>query len=167
MDEGRRRHLCDDDTCLENNQGFPSARLNGPYMDVSPGDENVVYVGTPGSGVYYSLNGGAKWTQLSTGTIPAGGLAGNTNQGNLIAFDPSDATGNTVVITSYGHGVWQCTNARTSPSCTQLIRPACRQPLSGIMLINSAPSGLPTTRWATAAGFCAIKAAHGRYSLRV
>jgi hypothetical protein len=108
------------DVCPANDQASPSYRLHAPYMGVSPANENVVYVGTHASGVYYSLDGGATWTQISTATIPAGGVAGDTNQGNLISFDTSDLTGNTVYITSYGTGIWKCTAALTVPSCTEL-----------------------------------------------
>lgn len=103
-------------TCNANNHSGTQPSVSNEYMDVSPGNENAVYLGTLSSGVYYTLNAGASaWTQISTGTIPAGG--GN---GNLIKFDPSDATGNTVYISSYGNGIWKCTSALSAPSCVEL-----------------------------------------------
>jgi hypothetical protein len=105
--------------CQANNQDS-SYRLNADYMAVDPQNENVVYVGTPSDGVWYTLNGGTSWAQISTGTIPAGTVVGSIGQGNLISFDPSDGTGNTVVISAYGTGVYRCTSASTSPSCTEL-----------------------------------------------
>ena len=117
-------------TCSANDQGSPSYRVNNSYMAVSPGNENTVYLGTSSGGVWYTLNGGTTWTQISTSTIPAGTTptsgcpssipCADVGQGNLIAFDPSDATGNTVYITSYGNGAWKCTAALSSPSCTEL-----------------------------------------------
>lgn len=119
-------------SCNANDSGSsPSWRLHNYAMQVDPQNENVVYLGTPAGGVYYSLNGGTSWTQISTGTIPAGTQpAGATQgQGNLVYFDPSDATGNTIYISAYGTGVYKCTSAATSPSCSEL---------------NS--SGMPTTQ---------------------
>lgn len=108
----------------------PSWRLHNYAMQVDPQNENVAYLGTPGSGVYYTLNGGTFWTQISTGTIPAGTTPSGAvqGQGNLIYFDPSDGTGNTVYISAYGTGIYKCTSAATAPSCSEL---------------NS--SGMPTT----------------------
>jgi hypothetical protein len=103
-------------TCNANDHNTPSYRLKTEYIGVSPANDNVVYFGSPAGGVWYSLNGGTTWTQISTATIPAGG----SSLGNLIAFDASDATGNTLYITSYSNGVWKCTAALTSPSCTKL-----------------------------------------------
>lgn len=104
-------------------------RLANSYMDVSPADANTVYVGTI-NGVWYTKDGGVSWNALSTATIPASTYAtsGGSPIANLIAFDPSDATGNTVIITSSGTGVYKCTAARTTPLCS---------------FLNSA--GMPTT----------------------
>ena len=96
-----------------------TTRLFGQRIAVDPQNENVAYFGTPGAGVFYTTNGGKSFTKISTITIPAGGAIGTYGGGNLIAFDPSDATGNTVYITSYGNGVYKCTSASTSPSCSE------------------------------------------------
>ncbi len=105
--------------CNANNHSGTQPAVSNEYMDVSPGNDNAIYLGTLSNGVYYTLNGGSSaWTQISTGTIPAGG--GN---GNLIRFDPSDVTGNTVYISSYGNGIWKCTAALTTPSCVELNSP--------------------------------------------
>ena len=91
----------------------------GRFMAVSPANANVVYLGVPAVGVYYTTNGGTSWTLISTSTIPA---TGGNGVGNQIAFDYSDAKGNTVYIASYsgGGGVWKCTGATTTPSCSKI-----------------------------------------------
>ena len=81
---------------------------------VSPCSENIAYVGTFASGVQYTLDGGTTFHQISTGTVPASG----SNKSSLAAFDPSDATCNTIYLTSYGNGIYKCTSASTSPSCS-------------------------------------------------
>lgn len=103
-------------TCDPNDKHAPSSRLITENMAVSPANDNVLYFGSPAGGVWYTLDGGANWHQISTGTIPAG----TSPYGNQIAFDPTDVTGNTVYISSYGSGIWKCTAATTSPSCTKL-----------------------------------------------
>jgi hypothetical protein len=92
-------------------------RYMGQKMAVDPNNPDVVYVGTPTSGVYYTFNAGATWTQISTGTIPAcSSTFGGTNPGHPgICFDPTSGTTggktNTIYIPSYGNGVYQSTNA--------------------------------------------------------
>jgi hypothetical protein len=111
--------------------GGSTTRLWAPYMAIDPQNSNVVYVGTPQSGVFYTTNGGTTWTQISTGTIPAGASnvgGGGQGGGNMFFFDPSDGTGNTVFVTSYGTGVYRCTSAATTPSCAE-----------------TSTSGMPTT----------------------
>jgi hypothetical protein len=102
--------------CNANDPSNPSYRLNTEYLGVSPGSDSVVYFASPSAGISYTLNAGSTWTAISSGTIPAG----SSGQSNLIYFDPSDGTGNTVYITSYGTGIYKCTSATTSPSCAEL-----------------------------------------------
>jgi hypothetical protein len=103
-------------TCNANDHSGAQIPTSTEFMDVSPADENVVYLGLLSGGIQYTLNAGSTaWNLISTATIPVANGAGS-----LIKFDPSDATGNTVYIGSNGNGVWKCTAARTSPSCTKL-----------------------------------------------
>lgn len=107
-------------TCNANNHSGAQPAVSNEYMDVSPGNENAVVLGTLSNGIYYTFDGGATaWTQIPTGTIPAGG--GN---GSLIKFDRSDVTGNTFYATSYGNGAWKCTGFLIgSLSCVELNSP--------------------------------------------
>jgi hypothetical protein len=129
-------------TCNPNDHSGAQIPTSTEFMDVSPTAENVVYLGTLAGGVYYTLDAGATaWNLISTGTIPVANGAGS-----LIKFDPSDATGNTVYIGSNGNGVWKCTAARTSPSCTKLntaLMPTSFKnlfvdPLGTVWVVNSA-----------------------------
>lgn len=101
-------------------------RYSGPKMAVDPANPDVVYYGTPLVGVWFTLNGGASWTQIPSATLPFGttvypgsafvlGHAG-------IAFDPTSATTTfsgvivtrTLYIPCYGSGVYQTTNGGNS-----------------------------------------------------
>jgi hypothetical protein len=112
-----------------NDQGNPTTRLSGPYMRVHPTNPDIVFVSTPSSGLWKTTNGGSSWAQVTavgTSTTPVGS---NQGQGHLVEFDPSDATGNTVYVSTYGTGVYKTTTGG---------------PLaSGWTLQNS--SGMPTT----------------------
>jgi hypothetical protein len=86
-----------------------------PYMAVDPANENVLIVGTPSSGVFYTTDGGTTFNSISTGTIPGGTTGGALAEGggNLIAFDPTSSVSGRktqgIYITSYGHGVYHTT----------------------------------------------------------
>jgi hypothetical protein len=108
------------DTCAPNDQNSPSYRLNSPYMRVDPANENVVYVGTPSHGVYYTTTGGigaGAWHLIPTSIIPGGSTPSGADegQGNLIQFDAGGETSggktNKIYISSYGNGIWESTNA--------------------------------------------------------
>lgn len=100
-------------TCLSANMGGGPQKFMAPTIDISPTNPSVVFVNTPSNGVFYTLNGGTSWVAISTGTIPAGTQA----YGNLVRFDWSDATGNTLYATSYGSAsIYKITSATTSPS---------------------------------------------------
>lgn len=92
----------------------------GPKMAIDPYNETIMYVGTETSGVFYTLNGGAGASTTFThlASIPAGGTT--PGDWNLLVFDPTDHTGNTIYIASNGTGIYKCTSAATSPSCSQL-----------------------------------------------
>jgi hypothetical protein len=94
-----------------------SQRLVGPKMVVNPQNKNVVYVGTPSNGVYKTTNGGTNWVDVSRSIIPAGA----SNQSNLFAFDPTDRTGDTLYVSSFGTGIYKCRGASTGVlSCSEL-----------------------------------------------
>jgi hypothetical protein len=84
---------------------------------IDPADPNTAYVGTAQGGVYQTRDGGATWTALmdSAITLAVGSLE----------LDPTDATGNTLVVGSgegnfsgdsyAGFGVYKLTNLKSSP----------------------------------------------------
>lgn len=103
--------------CQANDHSGKQPPINNEWMDVSPANENAVYLATLSSNIFYTLNGGSSaWNTISTATIPAP-TSGN---GGVVKFDPSDVTGNTGYIGSSGNGIWKCTTMLTSPSCTKL-----------------------------------------------
>src|SRR5947208_1420898 len=91
-----------------------SGRVTSVAID--PGNANIVYVGTAQGGVYKSTNGGATWTRLMDGamTLAVGALE----------LDPTDGTGNTLLIGSgeanfsgdsyAGFGVYKVTALKSS-----------------------------------------------------
>ena len=97
--------------------GETPMRQFGAYMRVDPEDENTVYVGDIIKGVFYTTNAGGSWTHIST--VPNATIFPGTSLGggSLIEFAPS---GHTVYVSSYGTGVYKCTTANTTPSCTLL-----------------------------------------------
>lgn len=97
-------------TVLANANTSDNIRLFGTYMAVDPQNHDVLIVGTPGSGVFYTTDGGTTFNAISTATIAAGTSAGSQGGGNLIAFDPNSGVvgGKTqgIYISSYGTGVY-------------------------------------------------------------
>lgn len=91
-----------------------SGRVTSVAID--PANANILYVGAAQGGVYKSTNGGASWTRLMDGamTLAVGALE----------LDPTDATGNTLLIGSgeanfsgdsyAGLGVYKITALKTS-----------------------------------------------------
>jgi hypothetical protein len=92
-------------------------RTFGAKMAVDPANPDVVYVGTPDSGLFVTVDGGVSWQRVTAvaaamqakGAWP--GFAG-------IAFDGRSGTTagrtNTIYASSYGNGVWQTTNGGAS-----------------------------------------------------
>lgn len=92
-----------------------SGRVTAIVID--PADPNTAYVGAAQGGVYQTRNGGITWTPLmdSATTLAVGSLE----------LDPTDATGNTLLVGSgegnfcgdcyAGFGVYQLTALKTTP----------------------------------------------------
>src|SRR6266404_1108885 len=92
-----------------------SGRVTSVAID--PANANIVYVGAAQGGVYKSTNGGSTWTPLmdSAMTLAVGSLE----------LDPTDATGNTLLVGSgesnfsgdsyAGFGVYKVTALKSSP----------------------------------------------------
>ena len=88
------------------------ARFMGQKMAVDPANPDVVYVGTPGNGVWRSFDAGGTWEQIDTGNIPicvttfGGVLPGHPG----ICFDPTsgnrDGRTNVIYVPVYGEGVY-------------------------------------------------------------
>lgn len=105
-------------TCVTVN---PNTTDNTPsfnhYMAVDPANENILAIGTPLNGVYYTTTGGTTFTHITTATIPGGTQQATNGGGNLIAFDPHSGTGSSgcgsqttctqgIYISSYGNGLY-------------------------------------------------------------
>ena len=92
-----------------------SGRLTAVAID--PTDPNTAYVGAAQGGVYQTRDGGTTWTALMD--------AANTQAVGSLELDPTDATGNTLLIGSgesnfavdsfAGLGVYKITNLKSSP----------------------------------------------------
>ena len=92
-----------------------SGRVTAVAID--PADENRAYVGTAQGGLYQTSNGGGAWTPLMDNAI--------TLAVGSLELDPTDATGNTLLVGSgesnfsgdsyAGFGVYKLTGLKTSP----------------------------------------------------
>lgn len=116
-----------------------SSKFANQKMAIDPVNPDVVYVGTPTSGVRRSFDAGATWQQVSD--IAPGMSPGNAG----IVFDPNSGTTNgrtnTIYIPSYGQGVWRSTNA--GATWTQIASPS----LGGPTKVWTAQIGADGTYW--------------------
>ena len=93
-------------------------RTSGQKMAVDPINPDVVYLGTPSNGVFFTNDGGATWHPVDP--IPKSARASNGKYpGHAgITFDSSSLTTNgrksTIYISSYGSGVYQSVDAGAS-----------------------------------------------------
>jgi photosystem II stability/assembly factor-like uncharacterized protein len=87
-------------------------RVYGPKMAVDPANPDVVYTGSPSSGLFVTLDGGARWQRVDA--VPAGEKAGVVG----IVFDASSSASGgrtkTVYAASSGNGVWRSADAGAS-----------------------------------------------------
>lgn len=93
-------------------------RSFGRTMAVDPANADVVYAGTPASGLFLSTDAGESWTRVSavgSGSSPPGKSEGGAN---LIAFDPaSEVSGGKtqgIYVSTYGTGVYHSTDGGMS-----------------------------------------------------
>lgn len=91
-------------TWITKNSGLGSTNLNITAMAVSTTDPSLVYIGTRGSGVYKSINGGDSWTNI-TSTIASSYIFS-------LAISPSNA--NIVYAGTRDAGIYKSTNGGTS-----------------------------------------------------
>lgn len=107
-------------TCFMNGSttgtGSGSARLNGPKMAVAPGNSNnLVLVGVQAAsgqtGGVWATTDGNTFLKISNASIPS-------ETEYAIAFDNSDATGNTAYVCAATSGVYESTNATLGSSST-------------------------------------------------
>lgn len=82
-------------------------KVFGPKIAVKPDDPDVIYVGTPADGLFFSDDGGNSWSVVDAAQIPK---ASNV-QGYCIVFDKANV--NHVWAGSYGNGWYQSTAAAT------------------------------------------------------
>lgn len=88
--------------------GYP--KLAGQHMAVDPSEKNIVGVGHPVDGLYYTTNGGTSWTLHPS--IPTPINVGVERRGINIAFDVSTISAGkaqTVVVNVPGRGVYRST----------------------------------------------------------
>lgn len=84
-------------------------RLYGPFLAVSPIDPNLLFLGTPGAGLWRSNDGAASWSRVAD--VPAGAdlrpAAGVQSPGIVVRFGPKQAGGGATPIyaASPGHGL--------------------------------------------------------------
>jgi len=98
-----------------------STKLFGRYIAVDPSDPDVVYVGTPANGLWFSGDGGATWSHVD-GIPPASASGLIQGGGHLVGFDRSSAVsgGRTqgIYATSYGTGVYHSVDGGRSWTLT-------------------------------------------------
>ena len=147
----------------------------GPFMAVDPANENVLYVGTPSSGGFFTTNGGKSFTAISTSMIPAGRTPPNSNQGggNLIAFDPTsvvrDGATQGIYICSYGTGVYHSGDGGKSWILTTSTPTTCRHMIvdqNGLVwLIDNAneSAGNQALHKYSSGSWATVKVGNGRY----
>jgi hypothetical protein len=114
------------------NPNDPVTPSFGPFMAVDPANDNILYVGTPSKGVFYTTNGGRSFTAISIATIAAGQSPPNSSQGggNLVVFDQTSPVrgGATqgIYICSYGTGVYHSTNGGSTWTLTRSTPTTCQ-----------------------------------------
>jgi len=125
-------------------------RIN--VIAVSPSNSNVIYVGTPGGGLWRSHDGGISWTPL-TDNLPVLGVTG-------IAIDPSNpniiyiGTGDGDAYSTYSIGVlkstdggitWNTTGLTWNTSDGKVIHKLLINPLNPQTLFAASNAGLYKT----------------------
>lgn len=84
-------------------------------MAVSPTNSNVIYIGTPGAGIYKSTNGGVNWTAIfdNQNTLYVGAIAIDPNNTNIVYAGTGDPhipftvfIGDGIYKSTDGGGTW-------------------------------------------------------------
>ena len=95
------------------NPNDDNSKVFGPKIAVDPANPDIAFVGTPGKGLFKTINGtagsSALWSHVDA--VDAGSPVGNRQGGgNLVCFDPASAVrdGATqgVFVSTYGSGVY-------------------------------------------------------------
>jgi len=95
--------------------GSDGYRTWGQKMAIDPINPDVVYLGTPDSGLFRTVDGGQTWTQITA--VPNAGQANGTYAAGYtgIAFDPTSGSTNgktnTIYVPGFGNGVYRSTDA--------------------------------------------------------
>jgi hypothetical protein len=91
-------------------------RLRKPHMAVDPQNPDVVWLGGPTGIWWYTFDGGANWSTLSTSEVPLGSVNGASTAGPnpLVVFDGNSALtsgrSSIMYIASGGNGVYKSTD---------------------------------------------------------
>jgi photosystem II stability/assembly factor-like uncharacterized protein len=80
-------------------------RTWGPKIAIDPNTASTVYVGTPQNGLWYSINSGSSWTQVSADSVPNPGKDGSNNFPGFSGMVIDN--GHNVYVYSYGNGVYE------------------------------------------------------------
>ena len=87
--------------------------LTSTVMAVDPNSEDVCFYGSPTYGLYYTINGGSAWTNVSSSTIPRARANNSGAKPIYVAIDPSvtsSGRSQNIYVASYGNGVYKSTN---------------------------------------------------------
>lgn len=92
----------------------------GPFLYCDPVNPNIIYIGTPSSGVFKSTNG-TSGGSATFASVAAVGTA-TSGKGHIFAFDPNSSSVGSVtqhfMICTYGTGCYETTNGGTSYTLT-------------------------------------------------
>ena len=100
---------------MNSNDNFRTA---GQKMAVDPANPDIVYIGTPSNGLFFTSDGGVTWKSVRD--IPKSKKASNGQYPGFagLAFDASagapNGKTNTIYASSYGNGVYRSIDAGAS-----------------------------------------------------
>lgn len=84
-------------------------RTYGPFLAVSPSDPDLLFFGTPESGLLRSLDGGASWQRITA--VPASGDLrrdqGHQAPGHGIWFSDGKQGAERILVATPGHGLFE------------------------------------------------------------
>jgi hypothetical protein len=148
---------------------FPSAtmysnnsaqRYTGHKLAIDPANPSIVYAGSDNNGLWFTINGGTSWTQVSSSVIPT---ASNDPSGNptgyRIAFDPSSGTtggATNRIYVNNSAGLYVSVNAGSSWSLVASSPTGCQHmvvaPTGGVVWLVDGYAPNDTNLWSYTGG---------------